>query len=83
MAQVRLFLPDDEQVTLVFFDEDKTQTAPTWDPAQANSLVFIPKDQYPWHLDLLRNEHPVYYVQEPGPWQGSLRTAEEPAGEGE
>jgi hypothetical protein len=84
MAQLRLNFTDGQGVWLIFYDPEKTATVPTADTASANAMIFIPKDQYPWHIDLLRNEHPIYYVNDGGSfWQGSLRTGEEEVGEGE
>ncbi len=72
---------------LIFYDPDRTQTVPTsrWenDP-QGDPMVFIPRDVYIPHLDLLRNEHPIHLVVNGNQWtRGSLRTEMEPAGEGE
>lgn len=88
LAQLRLSYKDgagDEQgAWLIFYDPAQTPQVPTGDESKDNAMVFIPKDQYPWHIDLLRNEHPVHYVNNAGSfWQGSLRTGAEPVGEGE
>lgn len=84
MAQLRLTFTDNQGVWLIFYDPEKTAVVPTADIANANAMIFIPKDQYPWHIDLLRNEHPVYYINNAGSfWQGSLSTGTEEVGEGE
>lgn len=71
-------------VFLIFYDPAKTPNVPT-NRGDENGIIFIPKDQYIAHLDLLRNEAPMDIVTDPNsPFLGSLRTAEEePIGEGE
>lgn len=73
-----------EKATLVFYDPTQTITVPLpqgHDP----TLVFLPRDQFAMHLDLLRNEGPIHLVTDHSRWNfGSLRTStEEPVGEGE
>lgn len=49
-----------------------------------NGLIFVPKWQYEWFVDLLRNESPVYcYLFPPRPNLSCLSTSREPVGEGE
>jgi hypothetical protein len=85
-AQIKLD-SDAMRAWLVFYDSDKTDTVPTNryanDPA-GEITVFIPKDQYIQHLDLLRNEGPVFFFENDSDSKGaSLRTAEEEAGDGD
>lgn len=84
MAQVLLKFTNNEGAYLIFYDPEKTPKIPQSDTSRSNARIYIPKDQYPWHLDLLRNEKPVYYINTGGSfWQGSLRTGDEEIGEGE
>lgn len=72
---------------LVFYDPEKTEQVPASrfanDPG-GGMTIFIPKDQYFQHVDLLRNEHPLYLIENANYWtRGSLRTGTEDVGEGE
>ena len=68
---------------LIFFDPDKTPTVPT-SRGGDDALIFLPRDQYVPHLDILRNEGPLDLVTDDSIWTfGSLRTFTEPVGEGE
>lgn len=88
LAQLRLYYNDEDGnaqgAWLIFYDPTQTPQLPTADESKDNAMIFIPKDQYPWHVDMLRNEHPVYYVNTGGDfWHGSLRTGKESVGESE
>ena len=49
--------------------------------------VWVPEDRYPWYLDLLRNEGPIWVQVQPAAVYGQnvvrLTTSQEPTGEGE
>jgi hypothetical protein len=46
--------------------------------------IFVPRWQYDWFLDMLRNEKPVYcYLNSDTPKWNSLYTGQEPVGEQE
>jgi len=85
-AQVKL-KSDATEAFLVFYDPDKTDQVPNNRYANTEGktpMVFLAKDQYIPHLDLLRNEQPVVLIEAGELWySGSLRTNWEEVGEGE
>ena len=58
-------------------------------PNQANAdatrgTIFAPLEHFPWYIDLLRNEAPIYArISSSQPFTNTLETGFEPAGEGE
>ena len=75
---------DNRHALLIFYDPQKTPVVPT-NTGGTTPVVFIPREQYPWHVDLLRHESPIDFADDDSKWWfGSLRTAgSEPVGEGE
>ena len=55
-----------------------------YNPTTKWATAFLPAEQFPWYLDLLRNEKPVFaYVNSDDPISNHLYTGKEPVGEGE
>lgn len=85
MAQVKLQL-ESSVAYLIFYDPDKTKNTPSsrYNDQDGVPTIFIPKDEYIAHLDLLRNEGPVSLILDEEYWgRGSLRTGYEDVGEGD
>ncbi len=56
----------------------------TFLPAVKRGAIFVPRWQFTWFLDLVRNETPVYcYLNSDTPKWNSLYTGQEPVGEQE
>ncbi len=56
----------------------------TFDVTLKRGTIYLPLDQYPVYIDLLRNEGPVYcFLNSSYPLQNGLYTGAEPVGEGE
>lgn len=65
-------------------DDTSPVPANTFLPAYKRGTIFVPRWQYEWFLDLLRNEKPVYcYLNSDTPKWNSLYTGAEPVGERE
>jgi len=48
------------------------------------ATIWVPEEQFPFYLDLLRNEKPVYgFIDFDNPRENRIQTQKEPAGEGE
>lgn len=66
---------------LIFYDPDKTDAVPEnileGNDAGEKAHIFVPRHQYVAHVDLLRNEHPVFLSR------ASIRTIWEKGGEGD
>lgn len=68
---------------LIFYDPALTEANVDHLP-DGVPLFFYPQQQYAAHLDLLRNEEPIFIQDDSARWTlGSLRTALEDIGEGE
>jgi hypothetical protein len=84
-ARIKLYNKEDKIAELIFYDPSTTTEVP--DNQSEPRIMYIPKDRYPWHLDLLRHESPVsLFVKKPGQLvigNPSLHTGSEPVGEGE
>ena len=53
-------------------------------PQHRRGTIFVPRWQYEWFLDLLRNEKPVFcYLNSDTPRWNSIYTGQEPVGEQE
>lgn len=73
-----------ERFTVYFLTPDSEPVENFYKPKEAWAASFVPADQYPWYLDILRNEKPVYaYISEDHPDWNRLFTGAEPVGEGE
>jgi hypothetical protein len=56
----------------------------TYDPDTGHAFMFRPASEYPWYIDLLRNEAPVFATIIPSdPALNQVSTLLEPVGEGE
>lgn len=68
-----------------FLFTEKEQLPPSeWDAERRVANVFVHAAQYPWFVDMLRNERPVLCMVEPyRPEQSYITTQLEPTGEGE
>lgn len=65
-------------------DDTSPVPANTFIPASKRGTIFVPRWQFEWFLDLVRNEKPVYcYLNSDTPKSNSLYTGAEPIGEGE
>ena len=52
--------------------------------AQKRGTIYLPRGQYQWYVDLLRNERPVYcFLNSNNPNQNGIYTGAEPVGEAE
>ena len=82
-AQIRVAFEDGGGGWLIFYDAELTEATPGH--RFGNSpLFFYPKEQYALHLDLLRNEEPIFIQEDSAFWTvSSLRTASEDVGDGE
>ena len=61
MATIHLYDDDSKEAMLVFYDPAKTPTVPP-NKSEPKIIRYLPKDHYPWHLDLLRHESPITLV---------------------
>ena len=65
-------------------DDTSPVPANTFTPATKHGTMFVPRWQFEWIRDLLRNETPVYCnLNSDTPKWNSLSTGTEPIGEGE
>jgi len=70
----------------VIYVLDDTSPVPvnTYLPAYKRGTIFVPRWQFEWFLDLLRNEKPVFcYLNSSTPKWNSIYTGREPVGEQE
>lgn len=75
-----------EEYHVVIYVLDDTSPVPenTFLPQYKRGTIFVPRWQYEWYVDLLRNEKPVYcYLNSETPKWNSLYTGSEPVGEQE
>jgi hypothetical protein len=55
-----------------------------YDPKEKLGTCFLPQEAYPWAVDMLRNESPVFaYCNQATPQWNRIYTGNEPVGEGE
>lgn len=55
-----------------------------YDAAAKRGTIYLPLEQYPLYLDILRNESPVYcFLNSSYPLHNGIYTGVEPVGEGE
>jgi len=75
----------DEYHTMIFSLTDDTPVPEnTFQPDSKRGTIFVPRWQFKWFLDLLRNEKPVYcFLNSTHPKWNSLYTGDEPVGEDE
>ena len=63
---------------------DDTSPVPANETQGTSGYIFVPRWQFEWFLDLLRNEKPVFCVlDDSAPRQNRLSTSVEPVGEAE
>ncbi len=74
----------DHRFIAYFLTDDSLVPDPVYIPANKVGAIFLPFDQMPPFVDLVRNEKPVYaYLNSDRPQSNNLRTANEPVGEEE
>jgi hypothetical protein len=67
-----------------FLDDTSPVPRNSFDPATKRGNLFLPRWQFEWFVDLLRNEKPVsVYLNSVTPRVNTLFTGPEPPGEGE
>jgi len=67
-----------------FLRPESTVPDNVYNPTAKWATAFLPAEQFPWYLDLLRNEKPVNaYLNSDKPISNHLFTGKEPVGEGE
>ncbi len=75
---------DEYHVVVYFLDDASPVPANTFIPARKRGTIFVPRWQFEWFIDLLRNEKPVYcYLNSDAPNWNALYTGLEPVGEHE
>lgn len=75
---------DDHRFILYFLHEDSPVATPVYNASTKVGAIFLPFEDMPIYLDILRNEKPVYaYLNSTKPEWNSLRTSNEPVGEEE
>ena len=71
-------------VVVYVLDDSSPVPNNTFLPEYKRGTIFVPRWQYDWFLDILRNEKPVYcYLNSNTPKWNSLYTGKEPVGEQE
>jgi hypothetical protein len=72
------------RATVYVLDDTSYVPANTFNTAIKWGNIFVPRWQFEWFCDLLRNEKPVYcYLNSDTPKWNSLSTGSEPVGEAE
>ncbi|MCB1947875.1 hypothetical protein [Nitrosomonas sp.] len=75
---------DNYHVVIYILDDSSPVPSNTFIPERKRGTIFVPKWQYEWFIDLLRNEKPVYcYLNNQSPDWNALYTGQEPVGEHE
>ena len=73
-----------ETLLLHFMHESDTLPENEFNPRMKEGTCYAPAQNYPWFVDLLRNERPVYgYMNRVTPQWNRIHTGAEPVGEGE
>lgn len=74
----------EHQVVIYALHDSSPVPDNTFLPPYKHGTIFVPRWQYDWFLDMLRNEKPVYcYLNSNTPKSNSLYTGKEPVGEQE
>ncbi len=82
-AFIVCFGDKNHRCTFRFVDAEELPES-VWDAAARAANVFVHASRYPWYVDLLRNEKPVYCtIDTSRPKHSRLSSGTEPAGEGE
>ncbi len=75
---------DEYHAVIYVLDDASPVPGNSYLPASKRGTLFVPRWQYEWFRDLLRNEKPVYcYLNSDTPKWNSLYTGKEPVGEAE
>lgn len=75
---------DEYHAVVYVLDDTSPVPANTFIPAAKRGTIFVPRWQFEWFRDLVRNEKPVYcYLNSDTPKWNSLYTGQEPVGEQE
>jgi hypothetical protein len=73
-----------DRFCLYFMRPDSPAVDNIYDPITRWGSAYLTEEQFPWYIDLLRNEKPVYaYLNSEKPIWNRLFTGPEPVGEGE
>ena len=73
-----------ERFVAFFLRDDSNPQPNIYNPGAKWATVYLPAEQYPWYVDMLRNEKPVYaYMNSDRPSANRLYTGNEPVGEDE
>jgi len=73
-----------DRLAIYFLRPDSAPAKNVYTPSAKWATSFVPAEQYPWYVDILRNENPVYaYVDSDNPNVNALKTNLEAVGEGE
>ncbi len=76
--------PKGERYTVYFVHPESKGVENFYDPRENWAASFVPAEYYPWYVDLLRNEKPVFaQLNQERPEWNRLFTGSEPVGEGE
>lgn len=71
-------------VVVYILDDMSPVPVNTFIPERKRGTIFVPRWQFEWFIDLVRNEKPVYcYLNSDAPNWNALYTGEEPVGEHE
>jgi hypothetical protein len=75
---------DGKTLILCFLHPDSPVPDNHYDPSRGIGSSYLPAVQYPWYLDILRNEKPVFArMHSEKPHWNKVFTGAEPVGEGE
>ncbi len=75
---------DEYHVVVYVLDDTSPVPGNTFLPAYKRGTIFVPRWEFEWFLDLVRNEKPVFcYLNSDTPKWNSLYTGQEPVGEHE
>lgn len=75
--------PTGERFTIYFLRPDSGRAGNVYNPEEKWASSFVPAEQFPWYLDVLRNEKPVFcLVDSQRPQWNRISTGPEPTGEG-
>lgn len=75
---------DEYHAVVYVLDDTSPVPTNTFLPASKRGTIYVPRWQFEWFLDLVRNEKPVYcYLNSDTPKWNSLYTGQEPVGEQE
>ncbi len=76
--------PDRQRLIFYFLTDDSPVPAPVYKPTTKVGAVFLPFDQMPPYVDLVRNERPIYaYMNSDRAEWNNISSGHEPVGEEE